>query len=55
MFPLFFLTSVTALYALVFNIEGVLAFMRRKARRLAPAFAQHSSKQAGRRKKFERR
>jgi hypothetical protein len=55
MSPFFFLISTAALYALVFNIEAVLTFIRRKARKLMPAFAHHSRKQAVRREKFNGR
>jgi len=42
MSPLFFLITLTTLYALVFNFEAILNFARRKAAKLVAGFARHS-------------
>jgi len=48
MSPFFFVTSMTALYAVVFNLDVVLALLRRMARKVMPS--RHSIRQGARRK-----
>ena len=54
MLPYVLVTSVLALYAVAFNLEAVVNFVRRRTRKLVPVLAHHSVSsqrpQPGRRK-----